>query len=70
MFGSESATMARPKGKRTERDDVAVKVDRAIVSKAKLIASDSGITVAELLSDLLKPAIDKAYREMLRRLDQ
>jgi hypothetical protein len=64
-----TSTMGRPKGKRTERDDVAVKVDRAIVGKAKMVATHLGISVAELLSDAAKPTIDKAYAQMIRDLD-
>ena len=32
-------TRGRPRGKRTERDDRAVKMDKAIVAKAKAIAT-------------------------------
>jgi hypothetical protein len=61
--------MARVRGKKSERDDVAVKVDRAVVGKAKMIATHRGISVAELLSDAARPVIDKAYAQMLRELD-
>jgi hypothetical protein len=69
MSGQTGTTMARVKGKKSERDDVAVKVDRAIVGKAKMIATHRGISVAELLSDAAKPIIDKAYAQMLRELE-
>lgn len=62
-------TMARVKGKRSERDDVAVKIDRKIVGKARLIATHRGISVAELLSDLLETPVDKSYALMLKELD-
>ncbi len=62
-------TMARPKGKRSERDDVAVKLDRAVVGKAKAVATHLGISVAECLSDLAKGPVDKAYAQMLRDLE-
>ena len=62
--------MARVKGKKSERDDVAVKIDRIIVGKARMIATHKGISVAELLSDLLDGPIDKAYASMLRELDK
>ncbi len=61
--------MARLKGRKSERDDVAVKIDRAVVGKAKMIATHRGISVAELLSDLASPGVDKAYAQMLRELD-
>ena len=61
--------MGRPKGKRTERDDVSAKIDRAIVSKVKLIAAHRGMTAAELLGEILGAPVDRAYAAMLRELD-
>jgi hypothetical protein len=69
MSAPAGTPMARVRGKKSERDDVAVKVDRAIVGKAKMIATHRGISVAELLSDAAKPVIDKAYAQMLRELE-
>ena len=69
MAATMEPKMGRPKGKRTERDDVAVKMDRAVVGKAKMIATHRGISVAELLSDAARPVIDKAYAQMLRELE-
>jgi hypothetical protein len=67
----EHPAMAKAKGrpKRSERDDVTVKVDRTLVGKAKLIATHQGIPVAELLTELLRAPIDKAYAQMLRDLE-
>lgn len=63
--------MAKPKGrpKRSERDDVTVKINRALVGKAKLVATHWGMTVAELLSGLLQGPVDKVYSEMLQELE-
>ena len=61
--------MGRPKGKRTERDDVTTKAERAIISKARLVAAHRGVNLAELVSDILRPAVDKAYALMLRELE-
>lgn len=68
---SQGTVMARPKGrpKRSERDDVTVKIDRAIVGMAKAIATSRGITLAELLSESLEGPISKSYAQMLRDLD-
>ena len=52
-----------------DRDDVAVKINRAIVGKAKMVATHRGISVAELLTDAAQPAVDKAYAQMLRKLE-
>jgi hypothetical protein len=60
--------MARPKGKRSERDDVAVKIDREVYDKAKLVALRRRIPLAELLSEILRGPIDRAYRVEISRL--
>ena len=63
--------MAKKRGrpKTSERTDVAVKIDRAVAAKAKAIATHRGTSVAEVLSELARPAIDKAYAAMLRELE-
>lgn len=68
----ECEPMAKPKGrpKRSERDDVTTKIDRNLVGKAHVIARERGITVAELLSELLRGPIDKAYAAVVRSLDK
>ncbi len=63
--------MARLKGgKRSERDDVVVKVDRVVVEKAKLVALRRRITLAELLSETLRAPIERAYRQEVGKLTQ
>lgn len=51
------------------RDDIAVKLDKVVVGKARLIATHKGISVAELLSEMLRAPVDKAYAGMLRELE-
>lgn len=65
------AVMAKPKGRprRSERDDVAVKLDRTIVGKAKLVATHRGLSLAEVLSEMLVVPVDKAYGQMVRDLE-
>lgn len=70
MDARGGATMARAKGKKSERDDVAVKIDRTLVGMARLIATQQGISVAELLSGMLEAPIGKAYAAMLRELEK
>jgi hypothetical protein len=68
-------TMAKPKGrpkgrpKTSERNDVPVKVDRALVSMAKAIAIRHGTSAAEVISELLKEPMERAYGRMLRELE-
>ena len=69
MAGVAEKTMGRPKGKRTERNDSAVKIDRGIASMAKAIATHEGSTVAAVLSDAARPAIERRYAAMLRKLE-
>lgn len=67
----QGAIMTRAKGrpKRSDRDDITVKVDRTTIGKAKLVATHRGIPVAELLTELLRKPIDQAYVAMLRDLE-
>lgn len=67
----QRAVMAKARGRprRSERDDVTVKVDRAIVGMAKAIATSRGIALAELLSELLEAPVSKSYAQMLRDLE-
>lgn len=68
----EKPSMAKQRGRpRSDRDDVSVKIDRAIVGKARLIATHEGIAggVAELLSELLRAPIDRRYAKMLHDLE-
>jgi hypothetical protein len=66
----ESQTMARPKGrpKRSEREDVTVKIDRTVAIRAKTVANFRGVSLAELLSDLLDAPVMQAYADMVREM--
>jgi hypothetical protein len=48
------------------RDDMAVKIARAIVGKARAIALDRGISIAEYLSEKLDGPVSKDFAAMLR----
>jgi hypothetical protein len=65
------STMARPKGrpKTSDRDDATVRLDRTLVGRAKLLANYRGVSVAELLSELVRAPLDKAYALMVRELE-
>jgi hypothetical protein len=70
MIAALGIPMAKRRGRpKSDRDDVSVKVERALISKAKLIAAHQGITTAELVSELLREPIDRAYVKMLRELE-
>ena len=63
-------TMARPKGRprSSERADVTVKVNRALVSKAKMIAASQDRSLAELLSELLQTPIEEAFAKLAQQM--
>lgn len=55
--------------KKQRRDDQAVKLDRRLVAKAQLIAKVRGISVAEYLSELVRPHIEKDFPKALSSLN-
>jgi hypothetical protein len=58
--------MGRPKG---DRDDVSVRLDRALAKMAKAITTANGGSVAEYLSDMVGPTIRQDYVKLLRESD-
>jgi hypothetical protein len=60
---------ARGRPRRSDREDVTVKLERSIAAKVKLIAAHRGVPMAELLSDLLRNPTNQAYAKMLRELE-
>jgi hypothetical protein len=54
--------------KRSERDDVPVKIERAIIEKAKFVAMRKHTTMAELLTEILRAPIERAYRQEVENL--
>ena len=62
--------MAKPKGrpKTSERDDVTVRLDRGIVAKAKVIAARRDVSLAELLSEMIRETVDQSYDKMVREM--
>ena len=63
-------TMGRKKAVgKAKRDDVAVKVDRTLADKAKLVASRKGTTLAEYLTDQLRGSVERDFAKAVRELD-
>jgi hypothetical protein len=58
--------MGRPK---SGRDDVSVKIDRLIAFQAKQVAGRRKTTVAELLSEMLRSPVGKAYLDVLKEME-
>jgi hypothetical protein len=57
-----------PRSDKSKRDDMPVKIERAIWQQAKVICASRGIPMAELLSDLLRPIIEREYHKTLKKL--
>lgn len=47
-----------------------VRIDPAIVTMAQALAKAEGVSLADYLSDLLRPAVSRAYAQTLKRLEQ
>jgi hypothetical protein len=52
----------------TRRNDAAVKIDADVVRKAKTVASSRDIPLAEYLSELLRPLVDRDLKDHARRV--
>lgn len=71
MDRTRQPPMGRLKGnKRSDRDDVTVKIDRVLAEKAKLVALRRRITMAELLTEILRAPVDRAYKQEVGKLAQ
>lgn len=51
---------------KSRRDDVAVKVDRLLIDKARLVASRRGVTLAEYLTDLIRNPVERDFAKTVR----
>lgn len=72
MTTVEAVDVPKAKGrpKRSERDDITVKVDRTIVGRARTLASYRGVSVAELISEALRAPLSKMWNEMVRESEK
>jgi hypothetical protein len=48
------------------RDDVSVKLDRALVARARFVADLRGQSIAEYLSETLRPSVDRDFGKATR----
>lgn len=56
--GGKRPGAGRPK---SVRDDVTVKMDRAVVARARFVADLRGLTLAEYLSEAVRPVVDRDF---------
>jgi hypothetical protein len=61
----------RPKGSFKEdsrKNDGLVRIDRSLITMAKVLAGYRGVSVPVLLTELLRPAMERAYAQMVREI--
>lgn len=70
----ETATRERPMAKKkmgrpkSGRDDVSVKLDRGVAFQLKQVAGHRKTTAAELLTEIARGPVAKAYLDMLSKV--
>lgn len=62
-----SPQVAMPRSNKPKRDDVPVKIDRAIWQRARVIAGERNLTIAEYLSEALRPIVDKDWTRTVKK---
>lgn len=61
-------TVPMPKSNKPKRDDKAAKIERVLVERAQIIARTLGKSVAEYLSDLIRPGVARDWPKALKAL--
>ena len=65
--GGKRPGAGRPK---SERDDVTVKLDRGVVARARYVAEIRGVTLAEYLSEAVRPIVDRDFGKAAKPTSQ
>jgi hypothetical protein len=65
------AKAKRPVGrpKSSTRQDVSIKFDKVLVSRARVIANGLGIPLAQYISEASRAVIDRDYAKLMRKLE-
>jgi hypothetical protein len=48
---------------------VAVKMDRLLAGRARIIASEMGLDTAQYLSDIVRPQINRDWAKVVKKMD-
>jgi hypothetical protein len=56
--------MGRPKS--SDRQDVSIKFDKTLAGMARMIALGKGISMAEYLSEMARPHIERDYAKIMK----
>jgi hypothetical protein len=59
--------LGRPKS--SDRQDVSIKFDKTLAGLARMIALGRGISMAEYLSEMARPNIERDYAKLLREFE-
>jgi hypothetical protein len=63
QHGGQRPGAGRPK---SDRDDVSVKLDRTVVARARFVAELRGVTLAEYLTEAVRPVVDRDFAKAAR----
>lgn len=66
---SEMAAKKQKPAEKGKRDDVAVKVDRLLADKARLVAKRRGTTLAEYVSELIRGPVDRDFAKEIKAME-
>ena len=70
MLSAVSARMpAKKPAPKGPRNDIAVKIDRTLADKAKLVASRRGTTLAQYLSDMIRGPVEKDFSKTVKEME-
>lgn len=73
LIGPETEErMGRPKKQAgdSKRNDAAAKLDADLIRKAKIVCSVRGVTIAEYLSELLAPIVNRDYVQAAKQIGE
>lgn len=66
-----AATVARPKRREgKEPATVPVKIDRVLARKARVVASDRGVSLSDYVSECLRGAVERDWGKIVRRIGE
>jgi ABC-type cobalamin/Fe3+-siderophores transport system ATPase subunit len=67
----EMEAMAKAKGrpKKPGGEGTQVRIESDLATKARMIATDEGTTVLDLLSGILRPVLDRKFAKIVKRID-
>lgn len=60
------STMAKKQAPKSVRDDVAVKIDRGLIEKAKYVVARKRTTLAAYLTEIVRGTIDKDFARAIK----